>query len=79
VAILADPADASSHDAARLLADQLGLPLVTDTHSGDFDFVLATSGGRLELRETAVGGAGPVYADFVRGPVGFRRRSAGSL
>jgi hypothetical protein len=39
------------------------------------DLLLVVFEHRLELHETCRGGAGPVFVDFVGGPVGYRRRS----
>ncbi len=63
---------------AKQLAQEMGLPLVSADRPEGFDLVLEVRDERLELRETSKGGAGPVYADFVGGPAGFRRLSKGS-
>jgi 16S rRNA (guanine1516-N2)-methyltransferase len=58
--------------AARLAA-QLGLPLV----GGDdpaYDMLLTVTPERLELHFPQPGGPGPLYVDFVGGPLGYARR-----
>lgn len=63
--------------AAADLARQLGLPLVPPV-ADDFDFVLFRTAARLELRWTGdVALAAPVWAEFVKGPAGYRRRHGG--
>ena len=58
---------------AAQLAAQLGLPLV---HAGDaaYDLLLTVTAERLELRFPQCGGPGPLYVDFVGGPLGYARR-----
>lgn len=63
--------------AAADLARQLGLPLVPPV-ADDLDFVLFRTAARLELRWTGdVAPAAPVWAEFVKGPAGYRRRRGG--
>lgn len=76
VAVAADIRN-ESDCAAAALAMELHLPLLTGTTDGEgFDLLLLVRADRLELRETRRGGAGSVFADFLGGPVGYRRKSA---
>ena len=61
------------HRQAAQLAARLGLPLV---HAGDaaYDLLLTVTAERLELRFPQRGGPGPLYVDFVGGPLGYARR-----
>ncbi|MGH8504028.1 MAG: class I SAM-dependent methyltransferase [Gammaproteobacteria bacterium] len=63
----ADPARLTE---AAALAARLSLPL-TETPAAQFDYWLTLTTERLELRECNAA-AGPVYADFVAGPFGYR-------
>lgn len=54
------------------LAAGLGLPVTTEAA-----LLLYRTGDRLELRETAPGAPGPVYADFVAGRADYRRKQSG--
>lgn len=56
------------------LAHELALPLASETDSG-YDFVLAWSNGRLELRDERDRRLKPVYVDFARSD--RRRRGVG--
>ncbi len=59
------------------LARQLKLPLVPPV-AENLDFVLLRTATRLELRWTGdVALAAPVWAEFVKGPAGYRRRRGG--
>jgi 16S rRNA (guanine1516-N2)-methyltransferase len=87
VAVYADcggiPAPCESEGAAKFeepiqrraaqLAAQLGLPLV---HAADpaYDMLLTVTAEHLELRFPQRGGPGPLYVDFVGGPLGYARR-----
>ncbi len=63
--------------AAADLARQLGLPLVSPV-ADDLDFVLFRTAARLELRRAGdADWATPVWAEFVKGPAGYRRRRGG--
>jgi len=63
--------------AAADLARQLELPLVSPA-ADDLDFVLFRTAARLELRWTGDAAlAAPVWAEFVKGPAGYRRRRGG--
>jgi 16S rRNA (guanine1516-N2)-methyltransferase len=55
----------------------LGLPLALVQDTGH-DILLAVAGDRLELHTTASPGPGPVYAEFVDGPMGYSRRVGGA-
>jgi len=57
---------------ARTLAARLSLPL-TDTAAMTADYLLTLTAQRLELRQLGAAAPGPVYADFVSGPFGYRR------
>ena len=66
---------------AALLAARLNLPQ-TDIHSSRYDFLLAVTEKRLELRAgyvdtPTVESRSPVFVDFVKGPAGYRRRVGG--
>jgi 16S rRNA (guanine1516-N2)-methyltransferase len=67
---------------ARSLATLLSLP-VSEGNASDYDFVVALNpadeppGYRLELRMCGKGAPGPVFAEFVAGAVGHRRRFGG--
>jgi 16S rRNA (guanine1516-N2)-methyltransferase len=60
---------------ALLLATRLALPSIT-TADDSFDLLLAYTARGLELRKTGPGAPGPVYVDFVSGPLGYRRLHA---
>lgn len=64
--------DPSTLTTAQSLSLRLSLPLVdTARHSG-LDYVLSCTCERLELHATGRGAAGPVYAEFAHGPMGYR-------
>lgn len=65
----AEPARAAE---GKALAARLSLPL-TDTGTTQADFLLTLTAQRLELRHRGPYAPGPVYADFVSGPFGYRR------
>lgn len=54
------------------LAAALGFPVTTEAA-----LLLYRTDERLELRETAPGASGPIYADFVAGRADFRRKYGG--
>lgn len=62
--------------AATLLADELGLPLVTGSTAA-FTHYLNLTPERLELRESAPGASRPFYIDFTAGAPAHRRRCGG--
>ncbi len=60
-------------DKARELAAQLGLPL----HNPEDPLpalLLTLTPARLELRQTIKGAEGPLFVDFIGGPIEYRRR-----
>lgn len=65
---------------AAAVAKELGLPLMAGDLPGAEtpELLLIVDERRLELRETGRRTTGPIFVDFVRGPVGFRRRSGRS-
>jgi 16S rRNA (guanine1516-N2)-methyltransferase len=75
IAVAVDSADPDAPDRARLLAERLGLPLVSPA-AGGAALLLVVADGRLELREVAEP-TGPVFADFVRGRTAARHRQPG--
>jgi len=77
VAVAAAADDPSLRAAAVRLAGELSLPLADDengTRDGP-DLRLVVGRDRLELRPIHRAEGGPVFVDFVGGPVGYRRRS----
>ncbi len=60
-----------------LLAAELQLPLLTDPAIPGFTHLLVLNNDRLELRELAPDGPGPVYVDLLSGTVAHRRRFGG--
>lgn len=63
---------------AAELAVTLNVPLVDwATAKADFTHLLVATAERLELRETRAEAPGPVYADFITGPVAHRYRFGG--
>ncbi len=60
---------------ASKLAQELGLPLLSDGINPHFLLVLTPS--RLELRQQGPDALGPIYADFLSGPLQHRRRFGG--
>lgn len=67
--------EARMMDAAALAA-RLSLPLVCVADE-TYDFLLTDTGRHLELRKTGRGAPGPVYVDFISGPLGYRRMHGG--
>lgn len=65
---------------AAVLAEELGLPFEgSNLPSAETpELLLVVGERRLELREAERGSMGPIFVDFVHGPVGFRRRSGRS-
>jgi len=68
----AESAESIQRRAAQLAA-QLGLPLVPACVPA-YDLLLTVTAERLELRCPQRGGPGPLYVDFVGGPLGYARR-----
>ena len=62
---------------AAILATELGLPLASAAGAASYTHGLYLTLDRLELRELARGGSGPIYADFVLGQAAHRRRFGG--
>jgi len=58
---------------AARLAEQLALPLTLAPDTA-YDMLLTVTNERLELRSPHRRAPGPVYVDFVRGPLGYSRR-----
>ncbi len=56
---------------ARALAGRLGVPLLTRPDA-DYPYLLWYTDRRLELRATGPNAPGPVYVDFLTGPLGYR-------
>ena len=69
VAILCEATARMDH--AKSLAERLNLPVVP-TYSEEFDYLLCITPHRLELRKSGNSMHGPVFADFVTGPSGYR-------
>ncbi|MCF6290016.1 MAG: class I SAM-dependent methyltransferase [Desulfobacterales bacterium] len=63
-------------DQSRGLAQSLGLP-DTDVANLSFAFLLVRTKKRLELRRTGPSAPGPLFVDFIRGPLGYRHRHGG--
>ena len=77
IAIAADGNETLLCEYAKALSSKLELPLI-DVHQralDEFDLLLVATGARLELREIGKKPAGPVYVDFMAGPVAYRRIS----
>ena len=70
------PESESLREQSRILAQRLGLP---DTDAGDrsLAFLLVLTRKRLELRQTGPAAPGPLFVDFVHGPLGYRYRHGG--
>ena len=62
---------------AAELAQELNLPLLTDPQEAQYVYLLDLTLERLELRAQAAAAPGPVYADFLTGPLAYRRRGGG--
>ena len=62
---------------AAALAQELALPLLTTSQPPSFAYLLTVTDTRLELQAKGVAAPGPVYADFVSGPLAYRRRFGG--
>lgn len=77
VAVGCDPDSPALHDAAAELAGRLGLqPARASDHAMPGPaLLLVVTPGRLELHDPGRETGGPLYADFVGGPTGFRRLS----
>ena len=64
-------------DKARGLAAQLGLPLYNPEDPPPA-LLLTLTPERLELRQTTKGAEGPLFVDFLGGPIEYRRRQTTS-
>ncbi len=64
-------------DKASVLAKQLGLTIYQSEDTPPAMLLVLTP-DRLELRQTGKGAGGPVWVDFVQGPVDYRRRQGSS-
>ena len=64
-------------DKARELAAQLGLPLYNPEDPPPA-LLLTLTPERLELRQTTKGAEGPLFVDFLGGPIEYRRRQTTS-
>jgi 16S rRNA (guanine1516-N2)-methyltransferase len=62
---------------AAELAQELNLPLLTDPDEAQCVYLLVLTSERLELRAQGAAAPGPVYADFLTGPLAYRRRFGG--
>lgn len=78
VAVTAGTDDEDVRARAAALAAELALPLVIQEQSFDQtpELLLVVGEDRLELHDARRGAAGPVFVDFARGSLGFRRRSS---
>lgn len=77
VAIAAEPDLPALRAKAEALAAKLGLPL-EDEAPRRYPLLLVITEKRLELRATSADRPGPIYAEFVAGKMGYRRRAGGS-
>ena len=64
-------------DRAATLALELNLPLLAAPAEAWFPWLLALTPKRLELRAQGPAAPGPVYVDFINGPLAYRRRHGG--
>ena len=64
-------------DRAAALALELNLPLPATPAESPFPWLLALTPERLELRAQGPAAPGPVYVDFINGPLAYRRRYGG--
>ena len=72
VAVCAAGDDAAMRERASALAAELGLPSSV-CHEADSELLLEVTHERLQMRQTGVR-TGPVWCEFLEGPMGFRRR-----
>jgi 16S rRNA (guanine1516-N2)-methyltransferase len=73
IAVWADGDDPAVQQRAGELGEQLRLPVIR-TEDPAFDMILTITDERVELRFPQRGGPGPLYVDFVEGPMGYARR-----
>lgn len=64
-------------EGARDLAVKLRIPLICSPSTPDFALLLVLTEQRLELRERWPMASGPIFADFTRGTLAYRRRHGG--
>ncbi len=64
-------------DRAAALARELNLPLLSAPDEAQFLWLLVLTPERLELRAQRPAAPGPVYVDFINGPLAYRRRHGG--
>jgi 16S rRNA (guanine1516-N2)-methyltransferase len=64
------------HDPAAELAQELALPL-TESDDRSFACLLLLTPERLQLQSQGRAAPGPVYADFLQGPLAYRRQHGG--
>ena len=69
--------DPSLKEKAHGLAAQLGLPLYNPAENAPA-LLLTLTPERLELRQTTKGAEGPLFVDFLGGPIEYRRRQTTS-
>jgi 16S rRNA (guanine1516-N2)-methyltransferase len=69
--------DPTLQDRAAALAQELNLPLLPAPAEAQFPWLLALTPERLELRAQGPDAPGPVYVDFINGPLAYRRRHGG--
>jgi len=70
-------AEPSLANKASVLAKQLGLTIY-QPEANTPAMLLVLTPDRLELRQTSKGAGGPVWVDFVQGPIDYRRRQGSS-
>lgn len=77
IAVAVGGEDPRLAQSAAALATELELPLVScgEMAENPTEFLLTVTPQRLELREMRRGSGGPVFVDFLAGPVAYRRRS----
>lgn len=77
VAIYAESEELQVRAKAEQLAAELGLPISQNINDA-YEYFLTLTPKRLELRRTERGVPGPIYVDFVGGPLGYSRRVGGT-
>lgn len=73
IVVRADSADETTRERAAELARRVGLDCVQEIGPG-VEMLLAVTAERLELQFPQRGGPGPMYVDFVEGPLGYAQR-----
>jgi 16S rRNA (guanine1516-N2)-methyltransferase len=71
IALFCSHAGAANCQTAAALAAKLGLPRIS-LQSGQYQVLLVHTDSRLELRQIGPGAPGPVYVDFISGPLAYR-------